>query len=73
MKDVIFDLDIIFFDSKLNYINHYTMKKMVSEHNSNIPKYVSKKPAMFAIEIKPEWCNQNGVDYSCKLKFIFNN
>ena len=73
MKGVTFDLDIIFFDSKLNYVNHHTMKKLIGENSRNTPTYLSKKPAMFAVETKSEWCNQNGVDYSCKLKFIFNN
>jgi uncharacterized membrane protein (UPF0127 family) len=67
MKDVPFSLDIMFFDSNMNYIGHETMAAHDGADDHNIPKYFSKKPARFAVEIKSGWCDQN-IDGDCSLK-----
>jgi uncharacterized membrane protein (UPF0127 family) len=55
MKGVNFDLDIIFFNSNREYLNHFTMSK----YNKKNPIYYnSKKPAQFALELKSGWCSQ---------------
>lgn len=68
MKDVPFDLDVIFFDSGLNYIGHETMKKYKGQADHELPRYSSKKPARFAVETRPGWCKEKGIDHNCKLK-----
>lgn len=67
MKDVPFSLDIMFFDSNMNYIGHETMAAHDGADDHNIPKYFSKKPARFAVEVKSGWCDQN-IDGDCSLK-----
>lgn len=68
MKHVNFPLDIIFFDSEGNYINHETMPPYNGKADHLIPKHSSKKPARFAVEVKAGWCDKNLTD-NCKLTF----
>lgn len=68
MKDVEFPLDIIFFDKSGKYINHETMAPYTGESEEDLPRYFSKKPARFAIELKADWCKKN-LTKECKLKF----
>lgn len=68
MKNVPFDLDIIFFDSNLKYLGHETMSKHGGEEDHSIPRYSSKKPARFAVEVKSGWCKEKGIDSSCSLE-----
>lgn len=56
MKNVNFPLDIIFFDSKMQYVGHQSMKSFDGEKDENLPIYTSKKPARFAVELKAGWC-----------------
>lgn len=66
MKNVKFPLDILFFDSNMNFINYHSMK---ADSGSNIlPKYKSKKPARFAIEVKYGWCKKYLDPNNAKLK-----
>jgi uncharacterized membrane protein (UPF0127 family) len=58
MKNVKFPLDIIFFDSDLNYISHETMMPHNGEDDDSLPRYASKKPARFAVEVCSGWCNK---------------
>jgi hypothetical protein len=53
MKNVKFPLDIIFFDSHLNYLNHYTMQC------GSTKSYESIKPAMYALETRAGWCDRH--------------
>ena len=68
MKRVKFPLDIIFFDSNMNYINHETMDPIDDIDDSNIPTYHSNGPARFAVELQSGWCNKN-MTSNCKLSF----
>jgi uncharacterized membrane protein (UPF0127 family) len=68
MKRVKFQLDIIFFDSNMNYINHETMDPIDDSDDSNIPTYHSNGPARFAVELQSGWCNKN-MTPNCKLSF----
>jgi uncharacterized membrane protein (UPF0127 family) len=67
MKDVPFALDIIFFDGDANYIGHETMDQFDDSPDHLLPRYFSKKPARFAVEVKSGWCDQN-IDGDCSLK-----
>ncbi len=68
MKNVKFPLDVIFFDSNLNYIGHETMSPGDSIEDADLPKYTSKEPARFAVEVKAGWADKN-ISKGCKLSF----
>ena len=68
MKGVKFGLDIIFFDSEMQYIDHHTMEPGHEVEERNLPKYKSKKPARFAVELPSGWCEKN-MNSDCKLSF----
>jgi uncharacterized membrane protein (UPF0127 family) len=58
MKNVKFPLDIIFFDSNLKYVGHETMLQHNGEEDHELPRYSSKKPARFAVEVCSGWCDK---------------
>jgi uncharacterized membrane protein (UPF0127 family) len=68
MKEVKFPLDIIFFDSFMQYIDHHTMDPGHDVDDDQLPQYHSKKPARFAVEVPAGWCEKN-MDSDCKLSF----
>lgn len=68
MKQVPFDLDIIFFDGDLNYVSHDTMKRWNGESDHELPRYSSKLPAVYAVETKSGWFEKYG-STDCKLSF----
>ena len=68
MKGVKFGLDIIFFDSAMQYIDHHTMEPGHEVEEKNLPKYQSSKPARFAVELPSGWCEKN-MNSDCKLSF----
>ena len=68
MKNVGFDLDIIFFDDNGDYISHETMKKYNGENDSELPRYTCNKKARYAVELKSGWFKKYGSD-NCKLSF----
>jgi uncharacterized membrane protein (UPF0127 family) len=68
MKNVKFPLDVIFFDTDMNYIGHETMQSGDSIDDSELPKYTSKLPARFAVEVKAGWADKN-ISKDCKLSF----
>lgn len=68
MKDVPFKLDIVFFDSNMQYIDHHTMDPGHEVEEKNLPQYHSKKPARFAVELPGGWCEKN-MTPNCKLSF----
>ena len=59
MKDVSFPLDIIFFDTNMEYLSHETMEPHKNEPDDLIPRYNSNKPARFAVELESGWCKKN--------------
>lgn len=68
MKNVNFPLDIVFFDSALDYVDHLTMDEYNGSPDHLLPRYSSKKPAQFAVELPAGWCDKN-IDKNCKLSF----
>ena len=69
MKNVKFKLDIIFFDSKLNYINSFTMDEYDGSPDPDIKRYSSNGAAMYAVELKAGWINKFLDKDDCKLVF----
>lgn len=65
MKGVDFPLDILFFNSSGDLVNHHTMPTV---QDNNIITYNSEKPARFAVELRKGWCNDHLTD-NCKLHF----
>lgn len=59
MKNVKFPLDIIFFDSDRKYIGHQSMTPHAGEPDHQLPRYGSKKPARFAVELCDGWCKKH--------------
>jgi uncharacterized membrane protein (UPF0127 family) len=67
MKNVKFPLDIMFFDSNFDLVDHQSMEPADDLQDHIIPRYTSSKPARFAIEVKSGWCKKN-LTPGCKLK-----
>lgn len=68
MKNVKFPLDIIFFDSDRKYTGHHTMQPHSGEPDHLLPRYGSKKPARFAVEVCKGWCDKH-LKTGAKLDF----
>lgn len=68
MKNVKFPLDVIFFDSFMNYLGHETMEPGEGLGDEEQKIYSSKKPARFAVEVPAGWCDKN-INGHCKLSF----
>jgi uncharacterized membrane protein (UPF0127 family) len=68
MKQVKFPLDIIFFDDKMEYINHETMNTTDETEDHKMPQHRSQAPARFAVELPAGWCDKN-LKPECKLSF----
>ena len=45
------------------------MEPGVGISDEELPRYWSKKPAMFVVELKSGWCDRHLKDDDCKLKF----
>lgn len=69
MKDVDFQLDILFFDSMMNLVDHFTMDACGDAKDDQLPRYESSKPARFAVEVPGGWCKSNNINKNCRLKF----
>ncbi len=59
MKNVEYDLDILFFDENLKLVDHFTMDAYQGESDDRLKIYKSKVPAMYAVELKSGWYNDN--------------
>ena len=59
MKNVEYDLDILFFDEKSNLVDHITMDAYQGESDDELKIYKPKSPAMYAVELKAGWYNDN--------------
>lgn len=68
MKNVPFDLDIIFFDDLGEYIEHHTMAAYRGEKDNHLPRYGCKKMARYAVELCGGWFKKHG-SQDCKLSF----
>lgn len=68
MKNVNFPLDILFFDSKMNLVDNFTMDPYNGEDDDKLKRYQTKVPARFAVELKSGWCDKN-IKKDCKLRF----
>jgi uncharacterized membrane protein (UPF0127 family) len=68
MKDVPFDLDIIFFDEECNYLSHQTMNAYNGERDHQLPRYECRDNARYAVEVCGGWFKKHG-SKECKLNF----
>lgn len=68
MKNVGFPLDIVFFDSSMNYVDHLTMEPDSGVPDNEQPRYSPKRSARFAVELPSGWCDKN-LEQDCKLSF----
>ena len=72
MKNVKFPLDILFFDSNLKLVDYQTMNPDDGSQDDLLPRYTSKKPARYAVEVPAGWCTNNldtkNSDLSFKLE-----
>lgn len=66
MKNVKYPLDIVFFNSKMEMVDHFTMKAYNGESDNDLKIYKSSKPATFAIELPSGWCKHN-LKPNCRL------
>lgn len=57
MKNVEYDLDILFFDENSDLVDQITMDAYQGESEDKLKIYKSKSPAMYAIELKAGWFN----------------
>ena len=71
MKNVNYPLDILFFDENLEIVDRHTMDPYNGESNEDIKVYYSRTKAMYAVELRAGWYNEN-IDLNkgpFKLKF----
>jgi uncharacterized membrane protein (UPF0127 family) len=68
MKGVNHPLDIMFFNSNRELVDHLTMEPCGDLGESDLPIYRSRKPAMFAVEVAGGWCKDN-IKSDCSLEF----
>lgn len=69
MKNVDYALDILFFDSELNLVDHFTMDPYNGESDQDLKIYKSKVPAQYAVELRSGWANANLKEKDLTLKF----
>ena len=69
MKGVNYPLDIMFFNSNMDLVDHFTMKECGDLKEEDLPRYKSSKPARFAVEVKGGWCSKNLDENNCSLNF----
>lgn len=60
MKGVDFDLDIIFFDKDKNSVGLPYLMQAENGEDNQLKRYVSKGPALYALELPALWCKKHG-------------
>jgi len=61
MKNTFIDLDIGYFDKNKRLIDIKHMKAVKSELEINLPRYLSLKPAQYALEVNKGWFKKNNI------------
>ena len=70
MKNTFIPLSIGFFDGKRVLVDIQDMEPVTSTMQKKIPRYQSKKPAKYALEVKLGWFVKNGIKIGQKFEFI---
>lgn len=70
MKNTFIDLDIGFFNKKMELIDIQQMTAVSSEMETNLPTYDSAEPAMYALEVPKGWFAKHGVKKGNKLVLL---
>tara|TARA_Y100000389_G_scaffold133643_1_gene131148 strand:+ start:770 stop:1207 length:438 start_codon:yes stop_codon:yes gene_type:complete len=68
MKNVDYDLDILYFDSNMKLVKSITMKACGNTPEKDLLRYSSEKPARFAVEMRGGWCKDNEITSNARLK-----
>jgi uncharacterized protein len=68
MKNTFIDLSIGFFDKNRTLVDIQEMKK-TSMTSTEIPSYVSKKPALYALEMNRGWFAKNKVKVGSRFEY----
>lgn len=69
MKNTLIDLDIGYFNKKMELIDIKQMKAVTSIMQTDLPAYPSKSPAMYALEVTKGWFRKNKIGEGAKFKF----
>ena len=69
MKNVEYPLDILFFGSDFELVDHFTMDPYNGESDESLKIYKSKEPAQYAVELKAGWADKNLKDSDLMLQF----
>lgn len=69
MKNVEYPLDILFFNSRFELVDYFTMDPYNGESDSDLKIYKSSEPAQYAVELKSGWAIKNLKDSNQTLKF----
>lgn len=69
MKNTLMDLSIGYFDKDKQLIDIQEMKAPASIMQEDLPVYPSKKPAMYALEMPPQWFTKNKIVLGNKFEF----
>ena len=69
MKGVNYPLDIMFFNSNMELVDHQSMDACGELSDNDLPKYQSNKPARYAVEVCEGWCSKYLNEKDCNLIF----
>ena len=67
MKNTLINLDIGYFDKNKKLIDIQQMKAVTSVMQTDLPRYPSKQPAMYALEMQQTWFKKNKFRYGGPL------
>lgn len=72
MKNTFVDLSIGFFDKSKKLIDIQDMKAVKSEMEMNLPRYQSREPAQYALEVKKGWFERKKIKLGASFKIYKN-
>jgi uncharacterized membrane protein (UPF0127 family) len=70
MKNTFIPLSIGFFDKDKKLVDVQEMEPVGSIMDLSIPRYVSRKPAMYALEVNRGWFLKNGLKPGARFSFV---
>ena len=72
MKNTFVDLSIGFFDKSKKLIDIQDMAAVKSEMETNLPRYKSRAPAKYALEVKKGWFKRKKIKLGATFKIYQN-
>ena len=70
MKNTLIDLSIGYFNKEKKLIDIQDMAATSSIMQQSLPTYISKSPAMYALEMNKGWFKKNKINLGSTFKFI---